>query len=289
MKLNCILGLPRVGSTLMCNLLAQNPRFRVSDTSILPGVLDAVSSICSKSPEVKGMLAKDRERTESMIRRVMRSICTEWYDNEDRMVFDKSRGWIQHIPLVQALYPDAKFIVMIHDVRAIVASIEKQDRNTAIFKAGPMATLEGRLKMLLNPLEGMIGAPMASIKDILNRKLEVHFVKTSDFTANPRLITQEIYEYLEVPYFKKHDYDEVINVSNEPDFLYLNKFPHVGEGKIQYRQPYWDKYLSENLCKRLIAEYAWYYQVFYPDALTLLEEESATPEALEVEDVDPTG
>jgi len=268
-----------VGSTLLCNTMAQNPRFRVSDTSPLPALLNGISGLVSKSVEVKGMLANDRERTEAMLRRVMLAVCREWYDDDDRMVFDKSRGWIHEISLTEELFPDVKFIVMINDIRAIIASIEKQDRRTAIFKAGPEPTIEGRLQKMLHPKEGMIGSVMSGIKDLLNRKREVHFIKTVDFTANPKFEMERLYEYLEDPYYKKHNYNDVKNVSREPDYLHLYKFPHVGKGKIEHRQPYWDKYLSEELCQKIVKEYEWFYQVFYPDALT----------ELEVEDVDPTG
>ena len=56
MKLHVITGLPRAGSTLMQNVLAQNPKFKVTSTSELPSIISEISKIWSNSLEIKNYL-----------------------------------------------------------------------------------------------------------------------------------------------------------------------------------------------------------------------------------------
>ena len=60
-KINVICGLPRSGSTLLCNILNQNPDFHASSTSPLAQTLGALSQFLSTSPEVKSDLYNDRK------------------------------------------------------------------------------------------------------------------------------------------------------------------------------------------------------------------------------------
>ena len=58
---NVVCGLPRSGSTLLCNLLNQNPEVYASSTSIVPVILGSTSNIISNSPEFKSLLIRNRK------------------------------------------------------------------------------------------------------------------------------------------------------------------------------------------------------------------------------------
>ena len=94
MKFNVIGGLPRSGSTLLCNILNQNPKFHASSTSMITPVLNTMSNMLSKSTEIKGELQKDRKKTEERMRQLLRGVVEGWYKDYD-VVFDKCRGWRQ--------------------------------------------------------------------------------------------------------------------------------------------------------------------------------------------------
>ena len=62
-----ICGLPRSGSTLLCNILAQNPAFNVLHTSALPSLVEYFAKGVTDIPEIKGMLEHDEVETDEMV------------------------------------------------------------------------------------------------------------------------------------------------------------------------------------------------------------------------------
>ena len=61
-----ICGLPFCGSTLVSNILAQNPAFRVLHTSPLPALVHNLGIGITNVPEIKGMLQKSERKTDEM-------------------------------------------------------------------------------------------------------------------------------------------------------------------------------------------------------------------------------
>ena len=58
--MNIIMGLPRSGSTLLCNILAQNPAFKIEHTNPLPGLIGAMINVWSQSPDIEFHETVDR-------------------------------------------------------------------------------------------------------------------------------------------------------------------------------------------------------------------------------------
>ena len=57
-QIHFITGLPRSGSTLLCNVLNQNPEFYAGSTSPLPALVNTLVNCLSNSPEVQAALIK---------------------------------------------------------------------------------------------------------------------------------------------------------------------------------------------------------------------------------------
>jgi sulfotransferase len=91
---HAIAGLPRSGSTLLCNLLSQNPAFYAArSTSPLPVLTATISEWFSASIEFKSDLHADPVEAQQRQRLVMQSVLTSWYIRRGaEVVFDKSRG-----------------------------------------------------------------------------------------------------------------------------------------------------------------------------------------------------
>ena len=101
MILHCISGLPRSGSTLLCNILAQNPRFYASQTS---GMLDVLFGVRNQWDNLIEMKAMDQELSEQRKLAVLRGIMESFYADVDRpVIFDKSRGWLAHLEMLELL------------------------------------------------------------------------------------------------------------------------------------------------------------------------------------------
>ena len=255
--INVITGLPRAGSTLLCNILNQNPKFSATSTSDLPMFLSRITHSWTGSVDVKNELNRDREGTEDKMVRTMRAYVEAWH-RSDKLVFDKSRGWSNNILMLQKLYPEAKTIVMVRDLRNVFASIEKQHRKFPLLdEAEDMngKTLYTRADTMFGP-EGIIGGPLVGIDDILRRKHKnILFVKCEDLTDNPEAGLREIYDFIEEPMYE-HDLYDVEDTSTDPDGFYLWKYPHEGKGKVTSLDPNeWKEYVSEDLATTIMGRF----------------------------------
>ncbi len=210
MKFNVVTGLPRSGSTLLCNVLNQNPKFFASDTSILPGVVSKMINQWSNSTELRGMLINRKEELVDTLRRICRGICLNWHNRESPTIFDKSRGWTANLLLLFELFPQAKAIVTIRHPLNIIASAEKQHRKSGVVLNDGAIPLRERIEGLIGK-GGMVVGSMVGTLDIIHRKLQnrVFILRCEDFTEDPRTTMMRIYSYLEEPYF-----DHNFNVEN---------------------------------------------------------------------------
>jgi sulfotransferase len=94
-NMNVICGLPRSGSTLLCNILNQNPKFWASSTSTLPQLLGTSINVWSNSLEMKGELVTDREGTEKKLHRSLKAFCDAWHERSDgRTVIFEIQGMV---------------------------------------------------------------------------------------------------------------------------------------------------------------------------------------------------
>ena len=267
MKFHVITGLPRAGSTLLCNVLNQNPAFWATSTSSVPGMLSSVSNFWSNSIEVKNLLEKEKESTEKAMMNSMRGFVNEWHRRDDNreVIFDKSRGWTHHFLLLRKLYPSAKIIVTVRDLRAIFASVEKQHRKNPLVDISGEGAAKGIFQnadAMFSP-NGMIGHCIEGIMDLTRRKPEgVIYVSYEAFSQNPGAIMARIYDSIgEASY--THDFNNVVNTANDCDGHYLHKYPHKGEGKIEPCNPNeWKEYLSPDLAQTIMNRFSAYNQLF---------------------------
>jgi len=261
--MNVIMGLPRSGSTLLCNVLAQNPAFKVEHTNPLPNVLRAMMSIWSQDPDIKGGLQEHRvDETEARLLRCARAVCDSWA-NTDKTYFNKSRGWAGNVLALQQAYPAAKVIVTVRDPREVFASFEKQHRKFPLLDDAQnekTRNIYQRALQMFSP-QGMIGSCLEGVKDVLDRRLEVFWFRYEDFVRNPQEMMERLYAFCDFGFFE-HDFDNVVNTATDPDHLYNNKFPHKGEGKIENRAPAWPKVMSREIAAEVMAGFPWYCSKF---------------------------
>ncbi len=261
-----ISGLPRSGSTLLCNVLNQNPAFFASTTSILPSLLATTQNFMSNSIEFKAELDKNTEAVERKAKALFTAMINAWYvDKKKQVVFDKSRAWTNNFLLMAQVMPESRCICMTRDLREVFASIEKNHRNTALFDASPdpvSKTVWAMADEMFSP-KGIIGGPVTFIEDCLRRRLHdnVLFVKFEDFVSNPDFEMRKIYAYLKFDYYE-HDFENVKDTSEDPDGLYLNKFPHNGDGKIEPPKSRWDEMFTPDLANQIVGRYPGYNQYF---------------------------
>lgn len=265
-RLHFVGGLLRSGSTLLCNILNQNPRFYVSSTSPLPGAVGSVSSVFSRSAEIKGLMVRDRELTLKRMTRSVRSLADAWYSHleEPEVIFDKSRAWNYYAPLIHNVWPEAKIITIVRDLRSIVGSVEKQHFNTAILdEAGSLEqkTVFHRVQWLFTK-ESPLGSALLGLEDLIRRQPKNwHWLKYEDLCNYPGATLRKLYEAIGEPVFE-HDLKNVVNVAEDVDEIYNLKFPHQGDGPLRPAEPHdWKEWVHASL-EPEITKLSFYYDYF---------------------------
>lgn len=266
MKLNVITGLPRSGSTLLCNIINQNDRFWATSTSNLPQMINAITHTWSDSVEVKNLLEKHKEETEKKMYDSVVAFIEKWHGIEGKeIIFDKSRGWSSNNLMLKYLYPDAKIIVLVRDLRNVFSSIEKQHQKNPLLDEAqtPIAkTLYDRADKMFGP-EGIIGSCIVGVEDLIRREPEgVVFVKYETLSSDPSKVMKKLYEDMGEEFFG-HDFRNVKNTAIDCDGHYLHKYPHKGEGEIKPGDPdEWKKYVSDDIGEIIMERFPDYNKFF---------------------------
>ena len=257
-QIHFISGMPRACSTLLCNLIAQNPRIHATPTS---GVheIGYIARGFFDTDEFKTMLPEDGER---QYLDFVRGGITHAYDSlTDRpIVVDKCRSWIGHLDQLYKVFPDAKVIVPVRDVRGVLTSLEKLRRKhpsrfTGIEKANPQnwTTVEKRS-------QGWLSIPPLSIAierifDALRFKDRLLFVHAEDLTQDPQATMNKVWEYLgEEPF--AHDTNNVEQYTQEHE-LGWPYGDHAIRPKITPLQPEWNEVLGRQLSEQIRQKFNW--------------------------------
>ena len=214
-------GLPRAGSTLIQNILAQNPIHYATETSGIVDVLFSVRNQWTKQIEHKAHPCPKR------MKNVLKSILFGYFEDiSQNTVFVKSRGILPYIELMEnILEQKIKIIVPVRPVVDILASFEKLYRKTSEFKQPPgeaenyfqFQTIKGRCEYWMRP-DQVVGLALNRINDAVARDLKdrMYFVDFNELTSNPRKTFQGIYSFLGEKWFE-HNFNHVEQVTQEDD------------------------------------------------------------------------
>ncbi len=219
-----IAGLPRSGSTLLTNILAQNPAFFPTTTS---PVLDQLIRTRNTWERIGEYRANPQPEAAAS---AMRGLINGFYEAAgDRVVFDKHRGWPSHVEFIERILKrKVKIICAVRTVTEVLASLELLFRRD---KAERMP--DGEDKLLARMLraedrcnlwasnEGMLGGSYFSMQDAELRGFSdrLHFVDFERLTEKPKLTLQELYQFIGAPWFE-HDFENVKQVLFENDMEY---------------------------------------------------------------------
>lgn len=210
-------GMPRSGSTLLCNILAQNPEFHVTSTSGLSDIVSNIHEMWHRNPSIKA--SESAEKQLKLIKDIIHSYHS---DTERPVVFNKSRGWASLIELVElSLEKPIKILTTTRSLPCVLASFEKLYRkelkniNSPMIRSQEMSILSGRVNSWVN---GVVGSTFNSIHDAFLRghRDKFHLVDYDDLTSNPEKILKEIYTFLDKPYYS-HNFNNVQQYTHEND------------------------------------------------------------------------
>lgn len=256
-----IAGLPRSGSTLLCNILNQNPRFEATGTSGILGVIVSVRNSWESSNEL--LATSNKEQKLETLRGALQGFHST---SEAEVVFNKSRGWTSYIELAEALVgKEPKIIVPVRDIPDILASFEKIFRKNAgidVFpqeKAfpGDWKTLQGRMS-ILSRADQPFGFAYNSLKDAFDRgyKDKLHVIEYVDLTHDPETTMKSLYEFLEEEYFE-HDFNNVEQIIEENDLFHGIKGLHEIKPKVKPKTSDAREILGADLVKQFSNQEFW--------------------------------
>ncbi len=263
-------SLPRSGSTLLQNILAQNPQIYSSATSGLVDLLLSSRTYFTEGVEFK---AQDRGLMTEAFRGYCEYAIHGYYEYiTDRPVcLDKSRLWFHYYDWLKTFQPEPKIIVCVRDLRAILSSMEKlyrknrhlQDRNDDVTRMN-MITVDNRIVHWLNsaPL-GLAHARLIEAVQVGHYK-KFCIVRFEDLTANPKAVLEKIYAYLGEPYFE-HNFEDVEQFTQENDALHGIYGDHTIRGKVSPVPLDYHEVLGKEMSNTIKRDNPLFYSTFYPD------------------------
>ncbi len=221
-KINFISGLPRSGSTLLTNILLQNPNFQTTATSSL---LDFLLQVRDNWSKLEGHSTYPDGQDKW---KVIRSILQNYHNTDRNVVFDKNRGWSTHIEFVEkVMNRPARIIACVRNLEDICTSFEKLFRKNRAdgeihgeFSNTQMKNLDGRIGVWTSD-DGVLGRPYVSLLDTIQRGLgdRILFFPYESWTTNPEFWFKELYNFIEEPFYQ-HDFENIVQTIRENDAGY---------------------------------------------------------------------
>lgn len=247
-KLCFLCGVPRSGSTLLANLLAQNQDNYATATSGLLDTLRAVRDVCDNNDFFKAMAPEERRGRK---RALLRGAVNGYFDHAgEKVCFDKNRGWptgFEMMGWVLGGREKIRAIVCVRDLRDVLASFEKLYRattETSMTSQERAAFVEhrtavGRAKFILKPGEPL-GYAMDVIRDAVTRgwRENMLLVEYDVLCRDPHGTLDKIYDFIGEDRFK-HNTDAVEQVTREDDTVHNFVGLHEIRPKVEPQDPQW--------------------------------------------------
>ena len=267
-RLIYVTGLPRAGSTFLCQLLGHHPEiYSPGYSSPLCPSLNGLRHQLSDNEFLLSQLDVDFERVYQRLLNAFRGFINGWFAESDSVwVVDKNRGWLNQLEMVSHLDPDCRMLVCVRELGQIYGSVEAQHQKTLLLDfPDHLANLSryARADKLFGN-DGVIGTPLKSIEnlqDIDNRlQSRLYYVVFEHLMAEPVLVMREIYQWLNLP---EAAFDpQLLEVkAHESDSYYRFKYQHKTYSSCQ---PPARHSIPQRIETELKNNFAWFYQTFYP-------------------------
>jgi len=264
-----VTGLPRAGSTLLCQLLAMHPEIGCEgQSSPLCNLLLGIRRMASEDQFMLAQLDASFASSYGHLQAAMSGFLRGWMSGNDKaVVVDKNRAWLHCIEMALTLAPETKMIVCIRELGQIYGSIEAQHQKTLLLDTvDHLADFDrfGRADMLFAK-DKVIGAPLISIHAVQDLpkavQARLYFVRFEDLMSNPAACMSHLYAWLGLkPYTIDPAHIEA-TLLPESDSHYHMKYLHTQHTSIK---PPKHHEISPRIQAQIETAYSWYYQMYYP-------------------------
>ena len=260
-------SMPRSGSTLLQNILAQNPDIYATPTS---GVLELVYGARANYTSSLEFKAQDSKLMQKGFLEFCNKGIKGFYEGitDKKYVVDKSRGWGIHYDFLNSFSPNPKIICMVRNLKDVFASMEKNFRKNPE-KHNPMvdwSTMSGTTipKRVDVWAQGVpVGMALERLQEIFRLGNDKHilFVRFEDLCLYPENTMKEIYDYLDIPHFE-HDFDNIEQVTKEDDEVYGDFGDHNIRQKLEVVPSKAKDILGKEVINWIYNNYPWYNETF---------------------------
>jgi sulfotransferase len=235
--LHLISGLPRSGSTLLCALLRQNPRFSAAMTSPVASLCGAIhKKMCGGE---FGVFFDDVKRAT-----MLRGVFDAYYSGIEpgSVVFDTNRTWTGRAALLGELYPQSRIICCVREVGWIIDSIERMLAKNPLqlsrmFNFQPGASVYSRAETLMNSENGLIGLSWTTLREAWfgAEASRLIIVPYEHLVREPERTLHRLYDEIGETWHA-HDFNNA--VYDEPDYDALLGMPglHKVRQKVEYQE-----------------------------------------------------
>lgn len=259
-------SMPRSGSTLMQNILGNNPDIYATPTSSLVDLLLNSKKIYTTAPAFK---AQDEMQMKTAFLTYCRFGLEGYFSGLTNKPYkiDKSRAWAINMAFLDKFYPNPKIICMVRDLRDIVASMEKNYRkNPHKWQGNPKAeptgvTIGERVGIWLE--KNPVGTTLKNLKEVIHQGFDkkILFVKFEDLCVNPKKEMKRVYDFFEIPYYDL-DYSNIQQVTFEDDKFHGIYGDHKIKNNVTSVPSVAKEVLGLNIYNQIYNKNKWYFDYF---------------------------
>ena len=271
-QLHFCAGLPRTGSTVLMNVLQQNPNVFTTSTDAFPEILR--EQILIKSRYRESFQAMSCEQADDAVYGMAMGATRGWYEGltNKPIVISKSRQW----STLHHLFPNSKILVTVRDLRDVVESFDRvNSKIKALHTFGDNNILyasmseDEKYHYHFNEANAFSGSFRSELPKYIELFKEdptrVKFVRYEDLLKEPEYMLNRIYQFLGLePY--EHDLNNIEQSALfEHDNAYFREKTdhHTKPSMIPWTEP--KRVLSDKFHKKVVENNAWFYKCFYPD------------------------
>ena len=269
-QLNFCMGLPRSGSTVLMNILQQNPEVFTTSTDPLPFLYDQ-SKIAAST--VSEFIAMEQFTLNDAMMSFLREGSRGWFESltDKPVVISKSRVWDTQLNTLFYINKNSKFIICVRDLRDIICSFEKLIDRLPVWKLGgmPHQPMDIRIQNYCTETESNLGRPLQQLPHVIEwmhkKPNNFYLMRFEDFCDDPKATLSNIYNWLGISYYD-HDLNNIKNSEiYEHDTAYRSLVTHKTSSKFEKVTPSYPTMLTEDQSATIITNNSEFYQFFYPE------------------------
>jgi sulfotransferase len=260
-------SLPRAGSTLLQNIMGQNPLFYVTPTS---GLVDLIMGTKLGYEGNKESKAGDLDMWKKGFHAFCREGVKGYIQNltDKPYIIDKSRAWGPYYSLLNRINPNPKILFMVRDLRAIFASMEKKFRNNPEVDSQMIDnTLLKNITTIQRIKTWANNHPVGYALEKLNQSFldkTAHnflFIRYEDLCTQPEQQLRVIYGYLGIEYYQ-HNFEHIPQITVEDDTVHGIYGDHIIRNTLEMLPNDYEEILGKHNCDWIYNEYKAYFDTF---------------------------